>query len=124
MKILQDGPFLVIQRDRFVARFPAAPDDDLEQLQDQDMYVTVTDGPTYYATLMTLDAINDVLRRWRHTGEAAGGRYFYATDLVITPRPGITAMLEAIDGLVRDGEIANACQVIPNKREAEMPQID
>jgi Trypsin-co-occurring domain 2 len=28
--------------------------------------------------------------------EAAGGRYFYTTELVITPRPGITAMIEAI----------------------------
>jgi hypothetical protein len=114
MKITQDGPFLVIERDRFVVRFPAPQDDDLEQLQDQDIYVTVTGGPTYYATLMTLDAINAVLRRWEQTGEAAGGRYFYTTDLVITPRPGITAMIEAIDGLVRDGEIANACQIIPD----------
>ncbi|WP_074308351.1 hypothetical protein [Micromonospora cremea] len=63
---------------------------------------------------MTLDAINAVLRRWEQTGEAAGGQYFYTTDLVITPRPGVTAMIEAIDGLVREGEIANACQVIPD----------
>lgn len=27
--------------------------------------------------------------------------YFYTTGIVITPRPGITAMIEAIDGLVR-----------------------
>ncbi|MCW2139690.1 hypothetical protein BXY51_004254 [Actinoplanes cyaneus] len=114
MEITQDGPFLVIERDGFVARFPARRNDDLEQLQDQDIYVTVTGGPTYYASLMTLDAINAVLSRWEQTGEAAGGRYFYTTDLVITPRPGITAMLEAIDGLVRDGEIANACQIIPD----------
>lgn len=63
---------------------------------------------------MTLDAIDAVLRRWEQTGEAAGGRYFYTTDLVITPRPGITAMIEAIDELVREGEIGNACQVIPD----------
>ena len=114
MEITQDGPFLIIERDRFVARFPAAQDDDLEQLQDQDIYVTVTGGPTYYASLMTLDAIDAVLRRREQTGEAAGGRYFFTTDLVITPRPGITAMIEAIDGLVREGAIGNACQVIPD----------
>lgn len=114
MNIVQDGPFLVIERDRFVARFPAGQDYDLEQLQDQDIYVTVAGGLTYYATLMTLDAIAAVLRRWEQTGEAAGGRYFFTTDLVITPRPGITAMMEAIDGLVREGEIASACQVIPD----------
>jgi hypothetical protein len=123
MKIAQDGPFLIIERDRFVARFPAALDDDLEQLQDQDIYVTVTGGPTYYVSLMTLEAIDAVLRRWARTGEAAGGRYFYSTDLVITPRPGITAMIEAIDGLVREGEIGNACQVIPG-REASQDTSD
>ncbi len=114
MEFIQDGPFLVIERERFVARFPADPGEDLEQLQDQDIYVTVTEGPTYYVSLMTLDAIDAALRRWAQTGEAAGGRYFYATDLVITPRPGITAMVAAIDGLVRDGEIGAACQIIPD----------
>ena len=114
MEITQDGPFCLVEQERFVARFPALGTDDLEQLQDQDFYVTVKGGPTYYASLMTLGAIDAVLRRWAQTGEAAGGRYFFTTDLVITPRPGITAMIEAIDGLVREGEIGNACQVIPD----------
>ncbi|MBL7500977.1 hypothetical protein I6A84_02370 [Frankia sp. CNm7] len=117
MEIKQDGPFLIIERERFVARFPAALSDELEQLQDQDIYVTLTVGPTYYVSLMTLDAIDAALRRWAQTGEAAGGRYFYTTDLVITPRPGITAMIEAIDGLVREGEIGNACQIISEPEE-------
>ncbi|WP_156325269.1 hypothetical protein [Nonomuraea sp. SBT364] len=42
MEITQDGLLLSVERDRFVARFPAGHDDDLEQLQDQDVYVTVT----------------------------------------------------------------------------------
>ncbi|MFI5490477.1 hypothetical protein [Micromonospora echinaurantiaca] len=116
MRATQDGPFLVAERERFVARFSADPSSDLEQLQDQDIYVTVTGGPTYYATVMTLQAIDAALRRWTQTGEAAGGRYFWSTDLVITPRPGITAMIEAIDGLVREGEIAQACQIIPDPK--------
>lgn len=117
--ITRDGAFLVVERDRFIARFPADRSDDLNQLQDQDIYVTLTDGPTYYVSLMTLPAIDAVLQRWKQTGEAAGGRYFYTTDLVITPRPGITAMIEAIDALVRDGEISNACQIIPDPTESQ-----
>ena len=117
MEITQDGPFCIVERERFVARFPADATDDLEQLQDQNFYVTVEGGPTYYATLMTLGGIDAVLRRWADTGEAASGRYFFTTDLVITPRPGITAMIEAIDGLIREGEIGNACQVIPDPEE-------
>ncbi|MGI5238572.1 hypothetical protein [Dactylosporangium sp. CA-139066] len=90
-----------IEHERFVARFPDHGLD-LEQLQDQDIYVI----------LMTLDAIDTVLRRRAQTGEAAGGNYFWSTDLIIVPGPGITAMIEAIDGLVRDEKIGQACQVI------------
>jgi hypothetical protein len=86
MDITKDGPFLIIERERFVARFPNAGTSDLEQLQDQDIYVTVAGGPTYYVSLMTLDAIGAVLGRWAHTGEAAGGSYYWETDLVIVPR--------------------------------------
>ncbi|MEV0903174.1 hypothetical protein [Actinoplanes sp. NPDC049802] len=112
MEITQEGPFLVVGQERFVARFPADPADDLEQIENQDFYVTVTGGPTYYVTLMTLGAIDALIRRWEETGEAAGGRYFYTTDLVITPKPGITAMIEAINGLVQDEEIGHACRTI------------
>ncbi|MFF5078126.1 hypothetical protein ACFY36_13830 [Actinoplanes sp. NPDC000266] len=62
---------------------------------------------------MTLGAIDAALRRWAETGEAAGGRYFFTTDLVVTPRPGLTAMIDAIEGLVREGEIGEACSVVP-----------
>lgn len=120
MEITQAGPFLIVEQERFVARFPADPADDLEQLENQDFYVTVTGGPTYYATLMTLSAIDAVLRRWAETGEAAGGRYFYTTDLVITPRPGITAMIEAINELVQEVEIGNACQIISGVIEQDL----
>lgn len=119
MEIAQDGPFLVVEQERFVARFAADPADDLEQLENQDFYVTVTGGPTYYATLMTLGAIDAVLRRWAETGEAASGRYFHTTDLVITPRPGITAMIEAINGLVQEEEIGNACRIISGAIEQD-----
>ncbi|GGM69586.1 hypothetical protein ACFFX1_14580 [Dactylosporangium sucinum] len=112
MEITKDRHLLRIEHERFVARFPDHGRD-LEQLRDQDIYVTVTGGPTYYVSLMTLDAIDAVLRRWAQTGEAAGGSYFWSTDLVIIPRPGITAMIETIDGLVRDETIDQACQVIP-----------
>ncbi|MCO8271516.1 hypothetical protein M1L60_13025 [Actinoplanes sp. TRM 88003] len=117
MNVIRDGRYLVVRREQFVARFPPVPDDELEELREQEIYVTVAGGPTYYATLMTLDAIDAVLRRWAETGEAAGGRYFFSTDLVITPRPGITAMIEAIEGLVAEGEIAGACQVVPHPLE-------
>ncbi|WP_433086437.1 hypothetical protein ACQP1P_13230 [Dactylosporangium sp. CA-052675] len=114
MEITKVRHWLIAEQEGFVARFLDQGSRDLEQLQDLDIRVTVTGGPTYYVTLMTLDAIDTVLRRWAHTGEHAGGSYYWETDLVIVPRPGITAMIKAIDGLIRDRNIAQACQVIPD----------
>jgi hypothetical protein len=119
MDVTKNRHNLIVEHERFVARFPDHGSPDLEQIQDQDFYVTVTGGPTYYVTLMTLDAIDAVLRRWAHTGEAAGGSYFWTTDLVIVPRPGITAMIEAIEGLVHNDEIGQACQVIPDPDDSQ-----
>ncbi|WP_433040890.1 hypothetical protein [Dactylosporangium sp. CS-033363] len=119
MDATKDRHWLVVEHERFVARFLHPGSDDLEQIQDQDIYVTVTGGPTYYVSLMTLGAIDAVLRRWAATRENAGGGYFWSTDLVIIPRPGITAMIEAIAGLIHDDELGDACRTIPSEEEQD-----
>jgi hypothetical protein len=111
MEFTQDGAFVIIERDTFIARLAAHPRD-LDRLDNQDIYVTLPSGLTYYATVLTLPAIDALLQRWSQTGESGGGRYFYATDLVITPRPGIVAMLDALEALIHNGEIATACQAV------------
>src|SRR3954454_6395047 len=40
-----------------------------------------------------------------HTGEASNGSYFWSSDLVIVPRPGIPAMTTAIEELARSQPI-------------------
>jgi hypothetical protein len=108
-----EGPNLVVARDRFTVRFLHGGEGDLDAVQDVDAYVTVPAGPTYYVSLFTLDAIAQVMQRWAHTGEAGNGSYFWTTDLVIVPRPGLTAMITAIEELVDSGDIDQACQKIP-----------
>jgi hypothetical protein len=110
----RDGAYLLVEREHFVARFLTAADDtDLEHLRNEDVTVTLTGGATHGLTLMTPGEIASILRRWAGTGEAAGGAYFSCVDLVVVPRPGLAAMVAAIDGLVRDGGIGGAARTVP-----------
>jgi hypothetical protein len=59
MHVTEDGHFLVVDREQYVARFPATGEDP-EQFDDQDIYVSVKGGLTYFATVMTLGAIDRI----------------------------------------------------------------
>ncbi|MGW2625044.1 hypothetical protein [Micromonospora taraxaci] len=70
-----------------------------------DAHVYLADGTHRYATFMTTVEIGRLLRRWAETGEAGGGHYFWCSDLVIIPRPGVEAMLAALEEMIRTGDI-------------------
>ncbi|WP_406080914.1 hypothetical protein [Micromonospora sp. NBC_00858] len=89
-------------------QFMLGQDDDPAMADNIDAHVYLADGTHRYATLMTPDAIGRVLRRWAETGEAGGGRYFWCSDLVIIPRPGIATMAEALEEMIRSGDGAVA----------------
>lgn len=86
-------------------QFLPGQDDDPATADNIDAHVYLADGTHRYATFMTTDEINRVLRRWAETGEAAGGRYFWCSDLVIIPRPGLEAMVAALKEVIRSGDI-------------------
>ncbi|MGC4837656.1 hypothetical protein ACLQ3D_24460 [Micromonospora vinacea] len=54
---------------------------------------------------MTTDEIDRLLQRWAGTGEVGGGRYFWCSDLVIIPRPGVEAMVAALGEMIRSGDL-------------------
>lgn len=49
---------------------------------------------------MTLGAIETVMNRWRKTGEYGGGAFFQCSDLVIVPKGGVAAMVDASRAIV------------------------
>ncbi|MFK3979487.1 hypothetical protein ACI2K4_03795 [Micromonospora sp. NPDC050397] len=109
---MQQGAYYVVERPDFIARFLIG-NDRPETAPEADVHVELADGTTRYVTFYTLPAIDEVLRRHQKTGEAAGSAYFWSTDLVIVPEPGVPAMTRAIEELVRSGDIESACQMIP-----------
>ncbi|WP_422739088.1 hypothetical protein ACN263_07550 [Micromonospora sp. WMMD729] len=77
-------------------RFMPGENDDPATADNIDAHVSLADGSQHYATFMTAAEIGRVLHRWAETGEAGGGSYFWCSDLVIIPRPGVEAMVAAL----------------------------
>ena len=79
--------------------------DDPATSENIDAHVYLGDGAHRYVTFMTTVEIGRVLQRWAQTGEAGGGRYFWCSDLVIVPRPGVEAMVAALGEMIRSGDV-------------------
>ncbi|WP_250029360.1 hypothetical protein [Paractinoplanes maris] len=100
-------PYLVVTEPTFVARFLLAPEADApETVANVDVFVDLADGSTWSLTIFTVGEVGRLLSVWRETGEAAHGSYFWASDQLIVPEPGVKAMTTAIRELVRNGKIA------------------
>ncbi|NJC69598.1 hypothetical protein HC031_07665 [Planosporangium thailandense] len=98
--------------DGATVQFMPGKDNDPETVENTDAHIYLRDSTHRYATFMTTNEIARVLQRWADTGEGGGGRYFWCSDLVIVPRPGVQAMLDAVQELVRSGEIAVTCSEV------------
>lgn len=99
----------VIEQHGVTVQFMLGAGDDPETVDNLDAHVYLPDGTHRYATFLTTDAINRILRKDAQTGETGGGRYFWCSDQVIVPRPGIPAMMAALDEMVQSGDIVHIC---------------
>ncbi|MFD6568718.1 hypothetical protein [Micromonospora profundi] len=86
-------------------RFMPGQGDDAATVDNIDAHVYLVDGTRRYVTFMTTVGVGRVLERWAETGEAGGGRYFWCSDLVIVPRPGVEAMVAALGEMIRSGDV-------------------
>ncbi|MFF0151340.1 hypothetical protein [Micromonospora sp. NPDC005203] len=59
--------------------------------------------------------MKEILRRHASSGEAGGGRYFWCSDQVIVPEPGVAAMAAAVDEMIRSGDIEVMCSRIEER---------
>lgn len=54
------------------------PHEDLESVDNVDVFVDLNDGSRWSATLITLAQVEILMRRWAASGESLGGRYFWS----------------------------------------------
>jgi hypothetical protein len=105
---VNSAPYTIVEEPTFVARFLLGADDAAGSVANVDAFVDLPDGSSWALTIVTIDEVRRLLRKWHETGEVAHGSYFWVIDQLIVPRPGIPAMTTAIRELVRSEDLARA----------------
>jgi len=102
-----------------VVQFMLGGEDTPATVDNVDAHIYLPDGTHRYATFFTTEAINALLRKDARTGETGGGRYFWCSDQVIVPRPGVSAMMEAVTEMIRSGNITCMCGLVDDSSDEE-----
>lgn len=68
------------------------------------------DGSRWSATVLTLTEVERLMKKWAHTGENLGGRYFWCSDGLVVRDSGIDSMTQVIAGLLNSGDFAQVLQ--------------
>ncbi|GHE36478.1 hypothetical protein GCM10018771_15920 [Streptomyces cellulosae] len=100
---VEDDIYHVVREPEFTALFMLGTDDAPETVEDVDAELRLPDGTRWSASFMTLGAIETVMNRWRESAEYGGGVFFQCSDLVIVPKGGVAAMVEAFRAIVAEG---------------------
>lgn len=78
---------------------PLDPDDD-----SVDVKVTFPNGESFSAVFFTPPNINSLMKRYKKTGECAGGLYFWVSDMIIVEKLTEEVICETIDNLLAEEE--------------------
>ncbi|MFF8478637.1 hypothetical protein [Streptomyces sp. NPDC015414] len=105
-----DGPWYRVHTEQFEAAFLSSAGEDLEAVDNVDVFVELKDGSRWSATILTLVQIEILMNRWTTSGEALGGRYFWCSDGLIVRNPGISNMTRILTGLRENGELTQILQ--------------
>ncbi len=73
-----------------------------------DIEVRLKTGQIYYATVFAVDGIHDIMSDHAQTGECLGGKYFYSVNMIIVREVNVKSIIELVDDLLRQGELAAA----------------
>ena len=99
-----DKPYKIVQRNDYKLTIyrgiaPLEPDND-----NVDVQVTFPNGESFSVVFFTLRNIDTLMKRYKKTGECAGGLYFWASDMIIVERLTEKTICETIDNLLAEGE--------------------
>jgi len=105
-----DEPWYRVRMENFQASFLPSYDEDLDEVCNVDVFVTLKDGSCWTATVFTVVEVERLMKLWTGTDEALGGRYFWASDGLIVRDPGIGSMTGVIAGLIENSEFPEIFQ--------------
>ncbi|MGY5058529.1 hypothetical protein ACWDFR_31485 [Streptomyces sp. 900105755] len=105
-----DGPWYRVHTEQFEARFLPNAGEDLESVDNVDVFVDLKDGSRWSATIITLAQVEILMKRWAVSGEALAGRYFWCSDGLIVRDAGVSNMTQVLAGLIQNGEFTQILQ--------------
>ncbi|MFF4934882.1 hypothetical protein ACFY2H_39405 [Streptomyces griseofuscus] len=105
-----DGPWYRVHTEQFEAAFLPNAGEDLESVDNVDVFVDLNDGSRWSATIITVAQVEILMKRWAASGEALSGRYFWCSDGLIVRDAGIGNMTEVLTGLIENGEFTQILQ--------------
>ncbi|MFI9747603.1 hypothetical protein [Streptomyces sp. NPDC052494] len=109
-----DEPWYRVRMEDFQASFLPSESEDLNEVCNVDVFVTLKDGSRWTATVFTVAEVERLMKHWAGTDEALGGRYFGVSDGLIVRDPGIDSMTGVIAGLIGNGEFSEIFERVIN----------
>jgi len=109
-----DEPWYRVRMKGFEASFLPGEGEDLDEVCNVDVFVTLEDGSRWAATVFTVAEVGRLMKLWAGTDEALGGRYFWVSDGLIVRDPGIDSMTDVIAGLIESSEFSEIFQLVIN----------
>ncbi|WP_432099270.1 hypothetical protein [Streptomyces sp. WAC 04229] len=109
-----DEPWYRVRMEDFEASFLPSDGEDLDEVCNVDVFVTLKGGSRWTATLFTVAEVERLMKLWAGADEALGGRYFWVSDGLIVRDPGIDNMTAVIAGLIENGEFSEIFQRVVN----------
>lgn len=109
-----DESWYRVRTEDFLASFLPSDGEDLDEVCDVDVFVTLEDGSRWTATVFTVAEVERLMKLWEGTDEALGGGYFWVSDGLIVRDPGIDNMTAVIAGLIENGEFSEVFQRVIN----------
>ncbi|WP_395358011.1 hypothetical protein ACHGLA_00240 [Streptomyces sp. YH02] len=107
-----DKPWYRVRMEGFEASFLPSDGEDLDEVCNVDVFVTLKDGSRWTATVFTVVEVERLMKLWAGTDEALGGRYFWVSDGLVVRDPGIDNMTDVIAGLIGNGELSEIFQPV------------
>ncbi len=80
-----------------------------------DAHVHAPDGRHWVGTVASMKAIETVMGWHRESGETLGGRYFWASDLLVIREPTEADAFDSIFDLIANGELDTCFDLASNE---------
>lgn len=117
---MEDEIYTRVELRGAIALFLLDEADEYDSVGNIDVRVQVDDGSEWTATMLTLEEIARLMRRWKDTGEYLAGRYFRGNDLVIVDAGGIPRIRDLLQDLIDTGEFPFVLQPVQSAWETSL----